>query len=68
MEEKTDIPKDHLETEKQIQEKIINKPVVTISGSNPYGYGTNEYFQWKKDKKAHDQGLTKKIFNLYSNK
>ena len=64
----TEKPKKHIETEEQVQE-IMNKPEVTVMfGSNPYGYGTSEYFQWKKDKQAHDQGLTKKIFNLYSNK
>ena len=44
----TEKPKKHIETEEQVQE-IMNKPEVTVMlGSNPYGYGTSEYFQWKK--------------------
>ena len=71
--EKADKPKDHVETEKKIEEEFnppppIEEPpppVADFSGPNPYEYGTDEHFQWKKDKRSHKLGLTKRIFNVW---
>jgi hypothetical protein len=75
--EKTDKPKDHIETEEKIEEEFSDPvedipppppeepPVADFSGANPYEYGTDEFYQWKKDKRSHKLGLTKRIFNVW---
>ena len=51
---------------KPAEEEVATKP--DFSGPNPYEYGTDEHHQWKKDRRSHKLGLTKRIFNIYDNK
>ena len=46
-----------------------NQPVeVSSKGGNPYEYGTDEYYDFKKQERSRKLGLTKRIFNIYDNK
>ena len=46
-----------------------NQPVeVSSKGENPYEYGTDEYYDFKKQERSRKLGLTKRIFNIYDNK
>lgn len=59
---------------KLVEEKPVEKPPVeeevVASGKreNPYEYGTDEYYDFKKQERSRKLGLTKRIFNIYDNK
>ena len=52
-----------------VEEKPVEEEVVA-SGKreNPYEYGTDEYYDFKKQERSRKLGLTKRIFNIYDNK
>ena len=60
--------------EKPVEEKPVEEPPVeeevVASGKreNPYEYGTDEYYDFKKQERSRKLGLTKRIFNIYDNK